>query len=220
MAETFEALAVILIAVLPGGSYVWGFERQLGAWGSGASDRLLRLIGVSAAIHAVAAPLSYWLWATVVEPGRLARGEPLSWLAWLVPIVYVGLPWLLGTLLGWAARERRPLLRPLDRIVRMRSPLAWDHLWSEPDLRGWVRVRLKTGEWIAGAFGAKFEGGPASHASRYPEAGDLWLAPAIGFDELGRLQAGDRSSLRGVLLRWEEVAYLEFQPGGRRAEGE
>lgn len=31
---TFEAIAVALVALLPGGLYVWGFERQVGNWGT------------------------------------------------------------------------------------------------------------------------------------------------------------------------------------------
>lgn len=215
MANTFEALAVVVIAVLPGGAYVWAVERQLGAWGSGASDRAMRLVGTSAVFHVFVAPLSYWLWSEVIRRGTLARGERLSWLYWLVPGAYVGIPWALGTLLGWMCGRRR-LPRPFDRVLLPRSPRAWDHLWCDPTLRGWVRVRLKSGGWLVGAFGAKFKGGPTAHASRYPEAGDLWLAPAVALDDRGEPRAQTQVPPRGVLVRWEEVDYLEFQPGRKR----
>ena len=48
MPDTFQALAVITIALLPGALYVWAFERQAGRWGIGFSDRALRFVGGSA----------------------------------------------------------------------------------------------------------------------------------------------------------------------------
>lgn len=207
MAGTFEALGVVVVAILPGGAYVWALERRLGPWGAGATDRILRLIGTSAAFHVVAAPLSYWLWAELVRPGRVARGEPLSWLFWLVPVAYVGMPWLFGTLVGSAAQSGR-LPRVFDRVLFVRSPRAWDVLWADPNRRGWVRLRLKSGVWIWGGFGAHFPGGPSSYASRFPEPGDLWLAPVLGPDGKPRGEGAPS----GVLVRWEEVEYLEFVP--------
>lgn len=47
MPNSFEAIAVVFIAILPGALYVWGFERIVGNWGIGLSDRLLRFLGAS-----------------------------------------------------------------------------------------------------------------------------------------------------------------------------
>ena len=47
MPNTFQALAVLLVALLPGALYVWSFERQAGRWGIGLSDRVLRFVGGS-----------------------------------------------------------------------------------------------------------------------------------------------------------------------------
>ena len=33
MPDTFEALGVFLVAVLPGANYVWSFECMVGRWG-------------------------------------------------------------------------------------------------------------------------------------------------------------------------------------------
>ena len=63
MPDTFQAVAVAVVALLPGALYVWAFERQAGRWGIGLSDRLLRFVGGSALFHAAAAPLTYWIWA-------------------------------------------------------------------------------------------------------------------------------------------------------------
>ncbi len=215
MADTFQALAVFGIGILPGGAYVWAFERQAGAWAPWYSDRLLRIVGISAAVHILAAPLSYWLWSSFVEPGRLARAEPVSWFLWLVPIAYVGLPWAIGTYLGRAAKEQRWPWSRLTRIAPNRSPRAWDHLFAR-ELSGYVRVKLKGGGWVAGAYAAETAGGPPSLASRYPEPGDLWLARQLEIDDDGRLARGPDGlqvlKPGGVLVRWDEMDYLEFAP--------
>jgi hypothetical protein len=33
--ETFQAIAVTVLAVLPGALYTWSFEREVGNWGVG-----------------------------------------------------------------------------------------------------------------------------------------------------------------------------------------
>ena len=55
MLETFQSLAVLVLALLPGALYVWALERQTGAWGIRLSDRLFRFVGFSAVLHAVLA---------------------------------------------------------------------------------------------------------------------------------------------------------------------
>jgi len=99
MPETFQSLAVLLLALLPGALYVWAFERQAGAWGIRLTDRLFRFVGFSAVMHALLAPLTYWLWVCFVRSGARGSGKaPVA--LWLVPLVYVGAPILLGTTVG------------------------------------------------------------------------------------------------------------------------
>lgn len=73
MPDTFQCLAVLALAFLPGALYVWAFERQAGAWGIKLSDRLFRFVGFSALAHALLAPLTYRLWDEFVRSGRLAQ---------------------------------------------------------------------------------------------------------------------------------------------------
>jgi hypothetical protein len=56
--DDLQAAAAVLLFLLPGALAVWWFERHAGAWGIRLPDRLFRLIGVSVAFHAVAAPLT------------------------------------------------------------------------------------------------------------------------------------------------------------------
>jgi hypothetical protein len=94
-----------------------------------------------------------------------------------------------------------------------RAPRAWDHLFgSRPD--GWIRLRLRSGSWLAGAY-AKRPDGSRSYAAGYPEEQDLYLIEAMDVDpDTGEFRFGDHgypvSRGSGILVRWSEVEYLEF----------
>lgn len=66
--------------------------------------------------------------------------------------------------------------------------------------------------WVGGAFADR--NGRRSYVAGYPEPADLYLAQAADVDpDYGEFRLIDgRPSLRdsGLLLRWEEVEYLEF----------
>jgi len=210
---TFQALAVVALALLPGGLYTWAFERQAGAWGIGLSDRLLRLVGWSAIFHVLAAPLSYELYRQYIYSGRLRSAEALPPWIWLVSLLYVAIPIAVGWLVGDATRARKPW----SQLITGPSPAprAWDHLFSIRDLEGWVRIRLKSGGWLIGAYARADAYRIRSYAAGYPEQQDLFLADTAECDgTTGEfyVDADGNPMLRGVamLLRWDEVAYLEF----------
>jgi hypothetical protein len=201
--DTFEAVAVTAIALLPGALYVWGFERQVGRWGIGLSDRVLRFFGTSAFIHALMAPVTYWLWE------RSRNGTPVSIWLWAGAVAYVAGPFVAGSVVGralvrgkgWAALLTGP--NP--------APRAWDHFFaSAPD--GWVRLCLKSGTWVAGLYSTA--GGRRSYASGYPEAQDLLLMDTVLVDpETGDIVLVNGSPARrgiSLLIRWEEVELMEF----------
>src|SRR5687767_1708784 len=168
MPETFQALAVIAFGLLPGALYVWAFERLVGSWGIGLSDRLLRFIGISAVFHAVVAPISYWIWAEIFLTGKLSSGE-LSLLMWLVPVSYVGIPIVAGSRVAIAMRKGQAWARFLTGPDP--EPWAWDYLFGlRPD--GWVLLKLKSGIWLGGAFSHR-DARWRSYASGYPEAAEV-----------------------------------------------
>lgn len=142
MPESFQALLVIVVALLPGALYTWSFEQVVGAWGAGLSDRVLRFIGVTAILQALAAPAIVWSWRTFILSGRLREGDlPIG--LWLLPLLYVAVPIALGTLVGTATLEKRSWAKLFTG--RSPAPRAWDHLFgSRPD--GWIRLKLKSGE--------------------------------------------------------------------------
>lgn len=210
MVETFEAVGVAAIALLPGALYIWGFERQVGAWGIGFSDRLLRFFATSAIFHALIAPLTYWLWATYIRTGTLSAGRPLPIWLWPVVLVYVVLPFGLGTIVGRSTREAREWARLFTGPDP--APRAWDHFFAaRPD--GWIRLKLKSGVWVGGAY-APSDGGIQSYAAGYPEPQDIFLAETVEVDpETGTFVLEEEEPVfRGtsLLIRWEEVELLEF----------
>jgi hypothetical protein len=211
--SSFQALAAFAVGLLPGALYVWSLEGVLGRWGASLSDRVLRFIGASALLHVVAAPITYWLWSEYVYPGRLARGEPLPIGLWFAVAAYVLAPISLGWVVGHGTRCRWRW----TQLLTGRNPAsrAWDALFGG-DPEGWVRLRLKSGAWIGAALGAK--DGRRSYFAGYPEKQDLYLVQTAEVDpDTGEFLYDEDEQLRvrdsGVLLRWDEVEYLEFFEG-------
>ena len=208
MPDTFQAVAVLAVALLPGALYVWAFERQAGRWGVGLSDRLLRFVGGSAFFHAATAPLTYWLWAD--QWGNARTGDPLSWWLWPLVVAYVALPAALGTAVGRGVRNEKSWTTIFTGPDP--APRAWDHLFGQK-ADGWVRLRMKSGVWLGGAYADA--NGHRSYAAGYPEPQDLYLAAAVELDpETGEFVVDSDGNVPllegGILVRWEEVEHLEF----------
>lgn len=199
---------MLAVALVPGALYIWSFESVAGRWGVVLSDRLVRFLGASAIIHAILAPVTYWLWSS--QWSVAASGEA-GWMLWFVPASYVAGPLVIGALVGRASLEGRRWARWFTGPRP--APRAWDFLFrGERD--GWVRLRLKSGGWLAGAY-ATADGALKSYSAGYPEEQDLFLSTSAEVDpETGefRFDDTDRVVLRpgGLLVRWEEVEYLEF----------
>jgi hypothetical protein len=228
-AATFQALFVALVGVMPGALYVWAFEREIGRWGIGLSDRILRFLGFSAIFHAVFIVPELWVYSnylhrrTVVN-GRIAftnlvttgahacpfRGQGSSCLPiglWPVVLGYVAVPLAVG--LAAASLVRRGSRWGRWIAGRAPAPRAWDFLFaSRPS--GLVRFRLKdSGAWIGGLFGAH------SYAAGYPETPqDLFIERVFRMREDGSFEEDDEGQLvslgSGILVRWDEVETLEF----------
>ena len=211
--ETFQAIAVTVLAVLPGALYTWSFEREVGNWGVGLSDRILRFVGFSSIFHAVLALPEWLLWTRYVhhvQGGRvsspIAEGRAPGWLA-IVPLAYVGIPIAVGALAAHAARFRRRWVRLL--VGPRPQPLAWDRLfWDGPSFL--VRLRMKNETWLGGLFGEH------SYASGYPEPHDLLLETTYRMEPDGWFWSNEQGELddvgSSVLVSWEDVDFLEAFP--------
>lgn len=212
MPATVIALVIALLALLPGALYVWAFEQQAGSWGVNARDRLQRFAGASAIFLALQMPAIYQCYREFVVTGDLAAGRPLPPLAWAVPALVVLVPFALGRIVGRATYQRRGWARVLTGPAP--APRAWDDLFAQADLSGWVVLRLKAGGWLGGFWGASTATRLRSYAAGYPEAQDLLLAETAEVDADGNfvLDGDGRPTLTGAaaLVRWDEVDYAFF----------
>jgi hypothetical protein len=77
-----------------------------------------------------------------------------------------------------------------------------------------MRLKLKTGEWIVGAYAKSDNSRLRSYAAGYPHDQDIYLVETVECDPMtGKfILDGQNPRLRGmgVLVRWDEVLYLEF----------
>jgi hypothetical protein len=226
--DTFQAVAVLILAVLPGALYVWAFERVVGPWGIGLTDRLLRFTGISASLHVLLAPITYRWYRLYVHSGDLAAGKTLPRAVWFTLIAYVFVPMTVGYLIGQATKRNIRWARFI--VGEQPAPRAWDELFLQGG-SGYVRLRLKgagngKGQWVAGWFGSARIGGELRHSrvARYPETQDLYLVQIFGCDkESGDLllQNGEIITFdESLLVRWEEVEYLSFEAAIRRSPDE
>ncbi len=210
------------MAVLPGAVYVWSFERVVGRWGIGLSDRLLRFTAVSAAFLAVfSAPLYYlraaYLHHRVVSPqgivsfeNRIADARSLPWWLFAVPVLYALLPAMIGTAAGRAVRSRDKFWRGIGRAMAGRDPAprAWDYLFSSSPSAA-VRMKLKAGPWLGGFFGEE------SYAAGYPEQPqDIYLERTFAMNQQDGsfvidADGGPTDVGTALLVRWDEVEFLE-----------
>lgn len=211
---TFQAAAVTILAVLPGASYTFAFERVAGSFGVSLSDRLVRFTAASAVFHAVFSGPELLLYRTFVVPGRLERADLSAWQFELLALGYVLLPTAVGSLVGHGRNKRWRWVSWLTG--NSPEPRAWDYVWTRPRTTTIVRLRLKSGRWVAGFFG-NVEGAPGSYAAGYPEAPDLFLGlqvkvdPDTGAfieDEEGLIQPVDGRT--ALLVRWDEVEYADL----------
>jgi hypothetical protein len=220
--DTFQAVAVTLLAVLPGALYTWSFEREVGNWGVSLSDRVLRFVGFSALFHAVLLFPEYLIWSHYIHKptstgsyrNLVATGDELPWWLFLAPIVYVGVPMAVGFFTARGVFQGRRWPRLL--VGPNPQPRAWDRLfWSSPAFL--VRLRLKNDSWVGGLFGAN------SYAAGYPEPQDLLLETTYRMDGDGAFAQGSDGGLQdlgsGILVAWEDVHFLEvFQLGETEEE--
>jgi Family of unknown function (DUF6338) len=214
MISTFSALAVAVVALLPGALYTWAFERNVGAWGASLSDRLLRFVGVSAVFHASMAWPDYLAYNAFIRSGDLSRGVALPPWVWVIPPVYVGLPLLLGGWVGRATHKRKSWTRFL--VGKSPAPRAWDHLFADAGLNGYVIIHRKEDKpAIAGVWSRSKDGQQRSYASGYPDVQEIFLFDTLVCDpQTGALEPDEHGNVQlrgvGVLIAWDSIAYLEF----------
>jgi hypothetical protein len=214
---TFVALAVAVLAIVPGAVFVFSYESQLGSYGASLPDRVYRFLAASAVLHAVAAGPTYQLYRSYVATGRLARGAVNPLAVEVAALVYLLVPFIAGTIWGFGARKGWRIIRSFS--ASSPQPTAWEHVFSrEP--QGWARIRLKSGTCIGGLVGRPPGRATPSYASG-PEPQDLFLSATVRVvPETGELQTDDHGypvvQDGGILIRWDEIEYLQlFEERGK-----
>lgn len=215
MPSTLQAILVTLLAVIPGALYTWAFEQQAGRWGATAIDRVQRFLGVSSFFLIFELPLLYQFYRILIVTGDIDKGKPLPPWVWLIPILFVIAPAVIGRIVGSAAYQRKPWAALLTGPSP--APRAWDDLFSGPNMNGWIRLRLKDKTWVAGLWGESATTGLKSYAAGYPETQDLLISELVETDAEGNLVTDEDArpilTSRSLLIRWDEITYAEYIPG-------
>ena len=206
MPTTFQAVAAFLIAILPGALTVWGFERVSGRWAIGLSDRILRFLGVSAVLHALAAPATYLVWHSYLRTGAYPSGEKLPLSLWGVALAYVAVPLGLGSLIAYGVKVEWPGFAKI--VGATKAPTAWDAVFASEPTDLYVLMKLKSGEWVGGQY---VEG---SYVGGYPEPADIYLRRELQVDQDTEDFVHDANGEAvpegeyGLLVRWSEIEFL------------
>ncbi|OBH18485.1 DUF6338 family protein [Mycolicibacter sinensis] len=217
MPSTFQALAVALLALLPGALYELAREQRSGRWGLRGADQVFGLLAFSVVFQVAIAPLTYWLYARYVVTGHFRVGRPVSGWLWALLCAYLVVPFVFGRFTALGHRYRSGQLastweRAVVRLVNLYTdaapaPRAWDYLFSDRSRKGWIILHLKDGSRVGGAWNG-------SYAAGYPDDQDLYLSRQVALTADGRFRLGDDGQPHrresGLLIRWNEVQYLDF----------
>ena len=139
------ALAIVIVAVIPGSMYTWAYEREASAFGVTLADRTLRFIAISLLFHLALGWPEYTLYRVALAGPHFEVGQFAA--IWIAVLLVVAMPVFIGTVLGglyatrnsredWDVirsrlspeRERRLLRLALGRTP---APRAWDDLFSD-----------------------------------------------------------------------------------------
>lgn len=183
MPSSWEALAVALLAVVPGfiATTVWSRART---WKGFAGDlrTILQSLALSAAIQVLLSPLTIW-WIVPISDSLVVGNHDVRVAVWFflaVIVLPVGLGLSIARYSDWLFRPMNQASRPEDLKWFRRAvaavlkgtplPCAWDWLFTSnrPDSR-YILVEFNDGSRVGGVFG---EGG---RAFTTPEAQGIFL---------------------------------------------
>jgi hypothetical protein len=212
------ALAIFLIAILPGAVYTWTFEREGGPYGVTLADRILRFLAASVALHLLLAWPEYGLYRLALRGHDEVLIGQFAVL-WAGLLLLAAIPAIVGTVLGglyatryngagWTRLRRylkpeweRKLLRVM--LGRDPAPRAWDHIFSSrPSC--YLRVRTSDEQWLAGRFAG------SSYAAGNPNDTDLFLEEAYELDD----ETGELGDPLGypVYISASRISWIEVIP--------
>ncbi|MGW3836829.1 DUF6338 family protein [Streptomyces microflavus] len=197
--STVVQLALLVIAVLPGVSYQFVRERQLGAdpGEQDLTERVLRALTSSVALDSLYAVIfAPWIVRWADNGLRIPRDSgQLRW-AGATCLVLVFLVPAASAWLVCALRKRR------RRGKYVGTPSAWDEVFQDLPA-SFVRVRMKDGTWVGGWYG------PRSFATAYPRPPEIYLELTWEMSENGAfVKQVERTD--GVLISGADFDLLEI----------
>ena len=214
---TFQAIAAIFAALLPGALFVYAMERITGPWGIRAGDRVLRFTALSIVAHIAVAPVTWVLWRRFIEHGELARVEKFPWLLWWAVLAYATVPFALGTIAGVGVDRRRGWAQRLFGR-QYRAPRAFDYCFAGKPT-GYVRMLIDIGAdepiWVGGSFTTEPDG-RTGYVAAYPEEPDIFLPVQLNCDPddgewvLDNATGKPERIENSLLVDQDKIVYLEF----------
>lgn len=219
MVGTFQALGVVLLAIVPGAALTFSYENHAGTLPGDTNDRLLRFLIGTALVFPFTAILGAWAYARVLHvpvpdsPGdfhnRLSHPTDLSPLWTLVPLLYIVVPWGAGVLAGkgwlWLSRKGATT----HRAAMIPSRLAAFHvefLRQQPGAKH-VTMKLRSGEWVAGIFGDESFASPPAAREK-----ELLLESRLAANAAGMIQRDEDNNpiqLGGaVVVKYADVELM------------
>ncbi|HEX8232366.1 MAG TPA: DUF6338 family protein [Caulobacteraceae bacterium] len=192
--DTIAEAKSFIALLAPGMIILWVRARFLGHSTSTAlSERILAYLAISAAYFGVVSPII----------GYAGTALPIT--RWALNALEYGLvPVTIGLMLAvanqWELGRRlanRIGLNPIHGI-----PTAWDWSFHQASSGAWLLITLKDGSEVAGLYGEQ------SFASTSPAERDIYLERVYA-----RVDGGAWEPLpedRGILLRGEEIRFVEF----------
>lgn len=212
--STIHGLLIAIAFLIPGLILEFGIEQQVSYRRTSLADRWLRFFLESTVYQFAFAWFGFAMWKDL-RGTKLETVNDFPTRAYLLTFfVYIVLPLLIGTLVGYCARKGKAgflvnLIVGIDAL-----PQAWDHIFSNVTTFGFVRARMKDGRWLAGIYG---QTGPiGAFASSFPEDQDVYLPVQLAIDPLtgDLVKDEDNNAIHihwGVHLRRSDIDIFEFQ---------
>jgi Family of unknown function (DUF6338) len=216
MVGTFEALSLLVLAILPGAVLMFSYEHHAGPLAGSPNERVVRFVVGTVLVFPYTATIAAWAYTRVFHvrvdgsrdefANRLEHPTGLSPAWTLLPLVYVIVPWVLGWLAGkgrvwWRARAVKNQTTSLVPGVS-----AWDIVFLEPGPK-LISAKLRGGPWVAGVFSdSSFASAPAGKQK------ELVLEAGVQIDEAGQIERdvyGTPTVLPGaVVLNYADVELM------------
>ena len=222
MPATLEALAIIILIVMPG-FLCWQLlaSHIPNTFVSDAHSVITSLI-FSILIHLLALPVTISLANKIVAFSALLKevngqnSVAMDWsiFAWLVTVLFI-LPVIVAFIISWFWRANwsQSVLEKIGLSLVQRTPKAWDWFFLTQKQGFWIIAELDDGTLVGGQYG------PESFSSLSPDREDLYLETCYYVDEYHNFHDPIPDNV-GTWINGDKVKKLHFyRVGGEENDG-